>query len=176
MDLGPLQKGLNSLLPSDIVIKHLSEADIDFHARYCALSRVYKYLIWNSDTSSPFYRRFSWHICRSLDREKMQEAAQCLMGWHDFSSFQGANSSMISSEREILRFAIRGRTNGWVVTTVEANAFLKHLVRNIMGTLCEVGKGLMTVGEFKDILEAADRRRAGITAPAQGLFLKEVKY
>ena len=118
------------------------------------------------------------HLARLKENGRfvLREAAQCLMGWHDFASFQGANSSMTSTEREILRFSIRGRAKGWCITTVEANAFLKHMVRNIMGTLFEVGKGDMTVGEFKDILEAGDRRRAGITAPSQGLFLKEVKY
>ena len=171
-----LKKGLNSLLPPDIVVKELSEVDADFHARYSAKSRVYKYLIWNGNTLSPFYRRFSWHLHNQLDIEKMREAAECLIGWHDFASFQGADSKDRTSEREIMRFAIRGRLKGWIITTVEASAFLRHMVRNIMGTLIEVGKGGMTVEEFRDILESKDRSKAGITAPPQGLFLKEVKY
>ena len=171
-----LKKGLNSLLPPDIVVKELSEVDADFHARYSAKSRIYKYLIWRSDTFSPFYRRFSWQVHYQLDLEEMRKAAECLVGLHDFASFEGTGSASLTSEREIMRFTIRGRAKGWIVTTIEATAFLRHMVRNIMGTLIEVGKGSMTVAEFRDILESKDRSRAGITAPPQGLFLKKVKY
>jgi len=171
-----LKKGLNSLLPPDIVVKELSEVDADFHARYSAKSRVYKYLVWRGDTFSPFYRRFSWQMHYQLDLEEMRKAAECLVGLHDFASFEGTGSASLTSEREIMRFTIRGRAKGWIVTTIEATAFLRHMVRNIMGTLIEVGKGSMTVAEFRDILESKDRSRAGITAPPQGLFLKKVKY
>jgi len=176
IEIGSLKKGVNSLLPSDIVIKELTEVDVDFHARYDAKSRVYKYLIWNGDTLSTFYRRFSWQVPHQLDIEGMRKAGDYLLGWHDFASFQGADSKNSSSEREIMQFTIRGRSKGWIITTVEANAFLRHMVRNIMGTLLEVGRGSMRVKEFGDILESKERRRAGITAPPQGLFLKEVKY
>ena len=169
-------KGLNSLLPPDIVVKELSEVDADFHARYSAKSRIYKYLIWRGDTFSPFYRRFSWQVHYQLDLEEMRKAAECLVGLHDFASFEGTGSASLTSEREIMRFTIRGRAKGWIVTTIEATAFLRHMVRNIMGTLIEVGKGRMTVAEFRDIFESKDRSRAGITAPPQGLFLKKVKY
>lgn len=176
IDIESLKKGLNSLLPPDIVIKNLVEVDADFHARYSAKSRVYKYLIWQGDTLSTFYRRFSWQVPYQLGIERMRKAAGCLLGWHDFAAFQGANGENHSSEREIIKFTIRGRSKGWIITTVEASAFLRHMVRNIMGTLHEVGKGSMMVEEFRDILESRDRRRAGVTAPPQGLFLKEVKY
>jgi len=176
MELESLKKGLNGLLPPDIVIKELVEVDAEFHARYSAKSRVYRYLIWNGDSLSAFYRRFSWQVPHQLDIEKMRKAAECLIGWHDFAAFQGADSDNHSSEREIIKFTIRGRAKGWFITTIEASAFLKHMVRNIMGTLLEVGKGNMTVEEFKDILESRDRGRAGVAAPPQGLFLKEVKY
>ena len=171
-----LKKGLNSLLPPDIVLKELSEVDADFHARYSAKSRVYKYLIWRGDTFSPFCRRFSWQMHYQLDLEEMRKAAECLVGLHDFASFEGTGSASLSSEREIMRFTIRGRAKGWIVTTIEASAFLRHMVRNIMGTLIEVGKGSMTVAEFRNIFASKDRSRAGITAPPQGLFLKKVKY
>jgi tRNA pseudouridine38-40 synthase len=111
-----------------------------------------------------------------LDLEEMRKAAECLVGLHDFASFQGTGSASLSSEREIMRFTIRGRAKGWIVTTIEASAFLRHMVRNIMGTLIEVGKGSMTVAEFRNIFASKDRSRAGITAPPQGLFLKKVKY
>ena len=103
LDLGSLQKGLNSLLPPDIVIKEVTVADTDFHARYSAKSRIYKYLLWNGDILSPFHRRFSWHVHHQLDKARMQEAAQCLMGWHDFASFQGTGSICRTSEREVIR-------------------------------------------------------------------------
>ena len=171
-----LKKGLNSLLPPDIVVKELNEVDADFHARYGAKSRVYKYLIWRGEHFSPFYRRFSWQVHHLLNLEEMRKAAECLIGWHDFASFQGTGSASRSSEREIMRLTIRGRAKGWMVTTIEASAFLRHMVRNIMGTLIEVGKGSMTVEEFRYIFESKDRGMAGITAPPQGLFLKKVKY
>lgn len=176
LKLESLQRGLNSLLPPDIVVKEMTEADADFHARYSARSRVYKYLLWNGVTPSPFYGRYSWQVCHQLDRESMQEAAQSLVGWHDFASFQGTGSTTHTSEREVLRLALRGRPRGWIVLTIEATAFLRHMVRNIMGTLLEVGKGVMSVDEFRAVLDARDRSTAGITAPPQGLFLKEVKY
>jgi len=176
IELESLKKGLNSLLPPDIVIKNLVEVDANFHARYDAKSRVYKYLIFSGDSLSTFYRRYSWQVHHQLDVERMRKAADCLLGWHDFASFQGADGENHSSERKIVQFTIRGRAKGWIITTVEANAFLRHMVRNIIGTLLEVGKGSMIVEEFRDILESRDRRKGGITAPPQGLFLKEVKY
>ena len=176
MDLRSLKKGLNSLLPSDIVVKEVANADADFHARYSAKSRIYKYFLWNGEILSPFYRRFSWHVHHQLDREQMREAAQSLIGWHDFASFQGTGSVCRTSEREVIRFTLTGRAGGWLVITIEASAFLRHMVRNIAGTLLEVGKGFMSVNEFKTILGAKDRGKAGVTAPPQGLFLKEVRY
>jgi tRNA pseudouridine38-40 synthase len=148
----------------------------DFHARYSARSRIYQYLIWNNPMRSPFYRRFSWQVHDRLDCEAMRHASGCLMGWHDFASFQGAGSVCRSSEREMRRFTVRGQGGRWVIFTVEANSFLRHMVRNMVGTLIGVGRGSMSSEEFRAILDARDRSRAGITAPPQGLFLKEVKY
>ena len=176
LELISLHRGLNSLLPPDIVIKEMTEAQPDFHARYSARSRVYQYLIWNNRLRSPFYRRFSWQVHDHLDSDAMRQASGCLMGWHDFASFQGAGSICRSSEREIMRCTVRGRAGRWIIFTVEANSFLRHMVRNIVGTLIEVGKESMTLDEFRAILDARDRSRAGITAPPQGLFLKEVRY
>ena len=176
IDFDSLKKGLNSLLPPDIVIKELTEVDADFHARYSAKSRVYKYLIWNGDGLSTFYRRFAWHIPHPLDINKLRKAAECLFGLHDFASFRGSGSTCYFTAREIVQFTMRGRTRGWIITTIEATAFLRHMVRNIMGTLVEVGKGDMTIEAFMDIVKSKDRKKAGMPAPPQGLFLKEVKY
>jgi len=176
LDLASLHRGLNRLLPRDIVIKEMVEVSPDFHARYSARSRIYQYLVWNNRVRSPFYRRFSWQVRDHLDSDAMRRASGCLVGWHDFASFQGAGSVCRSSEREILRWTVGGRAGRWIVFTVEANSFLRHMVRNIVGTLIEVGRGGLTPAEFRVVLEARDRSRAGITAPPQGLFLKEVRY
>ncbi len=176
LELASLHRGINSLLPPDIVIKEMTEAPQDFHARYSARSRVYQYLIWNNRMRSPFYRRFSWQVHDGLDVETMRQTSGCLMGWHDFASFQGSGSMCRTSEREVMRFTVRGRSGGWIIFAIEANSFLRHMVRNIVGTLVEVGRGGMTSEEFRAILDARDRSRAGITAPPQGLFLKEVRY
>jgi tRNA pseudouridine38-40 synthase len=175
-DLKSLHRGLNSLLPRDVVVKEMTEAQPDFHARYSARSRVYQYLIWNNRIRSPFYGRFSWQVHEHLDCDLMGQASGCLLGWHDFASFQGSGSVCRTSEREIMRFTVRGRAGRWIIITVEANSFLRHMVRNIVGTLIEVGRGRMSSEAFSAILHARDRSRAGITAPPQGLFLKEVKY
>ena len=176
MELTSLHRGLNSLLPPDIVIKEMTEAPQDFHARYSARSRVYQYRIWNNPVRSPLYRRFSWQVHDGLDGDAMRQASGCLMGWHDFASFQGTGSVCRTSEREVLRCTVRGKSGRWIIFTVEANSFLRHMVRNIVGTLVEVGRGCMTSEGFRAILDARDRSRAGITAPPQGLFLKDVKY
>lgn len=176
MNLASLHRGLNSLLPPDVVIKEMTEVREDFHARYSAKSRIYQYLIWNSSIRSPFYQRFSWQVVQQLDMDAMRQAARYLIGSHDFSSFQGTGSVCRSPVREVVTFTIRGRTGKWIIVTVEANSFLRHMVRNIVGTLIDVGKGTMSAEEFRIVLEARDRSRAGVTAPPQGLFLKEVKY
>lgn len=176
LDLTSLHRGLNSLLPQDVAVKEMTEALPDFNARYSARSRVYQYLILNNRMRSPFYGRYSWQVHDHLNCDAMRQAAGCLMGWHDFASFQGSGSVCRTSEREMMRFTIRGRAGRWIIITVEANSFLRHMVRSIVGTLVEVGRDRMTSEEFKAILDARDRSGAGVTAPPQGLFLKEVKY
>ena len=131
---------------------------------------------WNGDIPSPFYARYSWHVHYRLDKMAMKQAAEILLGLHDFTSFQGVGSVCHTSEREVKRSTLVGHPRRWFVFTIEASAFLRHMVRNIVGTLIEVGRGSMSIDEFRDVLEARDRSVAGITAPPQGLFLKEVKY
>ena len=175
LDTYALLKGTNSLLPSDILIKSVEKVPEDFHARFSAKSRIYEYRIWNAPQPSVFYRSFSWWVQAPLDVEKMQQAALCLIGWRNFSSFQGADHEKVSPEREVMEAAFR-REGAEVIFFIQANAFLRHMVRNIMGTIVEVGKNKMSHQEFVEIVEAQDRTKAGKTAPAQGLFLKEVCY
>ena len=171
-----LQRGLNSLLPPDIVIRSAEEADPQFHAQYGARRKTYRYVILNCEVPSALCRNYSWHLSGPLDVQAMQEASGVLLGRQDFSSFQGADADTEDPVREVYRAEWSVEGKNFLHFTVEADGFLKHMVRNIMGTLAEVGRGKISVQEFERILAARDRRQAGITAPAQGLFLVEVKY
>lgn len=170
-----IKKALNSMLPQDIVITESVEVEEKFHARYQAKSRVYQYLIWNYKIPSPFFRRYSWFVATKLDLVKMQEAGSLLIGRHDFSSFQGANRTESSPIRKIIKIEIKN-IGRFLIFTIEADSFLRHMVRNIVGTLVEVGKGKLSLDDFKKIIISKDRTKAGPAAPAHGLFLREVKY
>ncbi|HVO67456.1 MAG TPA: tRNA pseudouridine(38-40) synthase TruA [Syntrophales bacterium] len=167
--------GINSLLPRDIVIKHLAEVDAAFHARYDTKSKVYLYQIYNSLIRSALYRHYAWFIHEPLNTARMKEAALLLVGTFDFSSFCAANCGIKDHVRTVFNIDME-MNQAMVKFVIEANGFLKYMVRNIIGTLVDVGKGKMSSGELISILEAKDRKRAGITAPAHGLFLKEVRY
>lgn len=175
LDLTALLKGTNSLIPPDILIKSMEEVPEDFHARFSAKSRIYEYRIWNALQPSVFYRSYSWWIKTPLDVEVMHKSALYLIGWHNFSSFQGADHEKVFPEREVRRVAFR-HEGPEVIFFIQANAFLRHMVRNIIGTIVEVGKSKMSYQGFVEIVEARDRTKSGKTAPAQGLFLKEVCY
>ncbi len=171
----PLQKGLNSLLPEDIYVKEVVEVPLKFHARYSAKSKTYEYRILNRQEPDIFLRRYVWHIPVALDIEAMKECVPMLVGTHDFSSFMSSGGAAKSPIRTVLRASLE--TNGAMVHfTIEANGFLKHMVRNIVGTLVKVGFGKVTVEGFQEIFFSRDRKLAGIKAPAQGLFLLKVSY
>ena len=174
-DLRRLQKGLNALTPDDIVVKQVELAPDSFDARRDARSRVYQYRIWNHPVPSAFYRGFSWHVYDPLNLSPMQEAIRFLEGEHNFASFQAAGCDALHPVRKIYRNML-SQEGDFLVYTVEATAFLRHMVRNIVGTLVEVGRGERRPAAFAELLPAQDRRLAGPTAPAQGLFLVEVKY
>lgn len=174
-DLRRLHKGLNALTPPDIVVKSAEPVPDSFDARRDAKSRVYRYRIWNHPFPSAFHRRFSWHVYDPLDLASMQEAIRFLEGEHNFASFQAAGCDAAHPVRRIYCNSL-GREDDFLVYTVEATAFLRHMVRNIVGTLVEVGGGERSPAEFADLLKAQDRTRAGPTAPPHGLFLVEVKY
>jgi len=175
-ELNSLKKSVNRLLPQDIVVAMAEEAPLEFHSRYDATARVYWYFIWNARDWSPFYSRYSWHIMQPLDLSAMKEAAKTLIGIHDFSSFQGADKNVVNPVRQILSVQLKKVRKDMVLFEIQANAFLKHMVRNITGTLVDAGRGKLTPEGFKEILEKRDRQLASATAPAQGLFLKKVKY
>ncbi len=169
-------RGLNSLLPPDIVIKSVEEVPEDFHPQFNARNKIYQYVILNRKIPSAIHRHFSWHIPFPLDVSALQQAAACLIGKKDFSSFQAADDEPTYPVREVRRAQWCVREGDLLDFFIEADGFLKHMVRNIVGTLVDVGKGKISVADFQKIIEAKDRRLAGMTAPAQGLFLLAIKY
>ncbi len=172
---GSLLKGINSLLPGDIVVKDLIDTDDDFHARYSAKSKIYLYWIFNNPVRTTLYRNYSWYVRAPLDVDVMGEAAILLKGSHDFSSFCAAGCDSEDHIRTVIDTSVDMK-GGMISFAVEANGFLRYMVRNIVGLLVDVGKGIVTPDGFKEIMGAMDRTKAGITAPPQGLFLREVRY
>ena len=175
VDLRQLHRGLNAVTPPDIVVKEVERVADSFDARRDCRSRVYQYRIWNHPLPTVFYRRYSWHVYDPLNLEAMEEAVRFLEGEHDFASFQASGCDAAHSVRKVYRNTLC-RQEEFLIYTIEATAYLRHMVRNIIGTLVEVGRGERSVTDFADLLRARDRTRAGPTAPPQGLFLVEVKY
>ena len=181
---GTLLRALNATLPRDIRVLEVADAPPDFHPRYSARSKTYTYRILNSAVDLAFERRWSWHLAAPLDVDAMQEAAAFLVGPQDFASFQGAGSSSRTTERTIGSVVVARRApvfadpsrESIVAITVTGDGFLRHMVRNIVGTLVEVGQGRRAAGTMPAVLESRDRRNAGATAPPQGLFLVKVEY
>jgi tRNA pseudouridine38-40 synthase len=170
-----IRRALNALLPSDIRILKTEELSREFHARYSALGKRYEYRIWNGSVRSAFHDRYAWWIPVPLDFEAMQTACIVLIGRHDFSSFRSAGCDGKHAVREVKICGWR-RKGQLLVFYIEANAFLKYMVRAIVGTLVEVGMGKSLADTFAEILRACDRTKAGMTAPARGLFLASVFY
>lgn len=170
-----LERALNALTPDDITIKKVEIVADSFDARRDGRSRIYEYRILNRPTPSPFHRKYAWHVHDALDVPAMREAIICLEGEHDFSSFRAADCEAIHPIRTVYRTDI-DHTGEFVVFSIEATAFLRHMVRNIVGTLVEIGRHQRKPQSFADLLEARDRTKAGLKAPAQGLFLVKVKY
>ena len=170
-----IRRGLNALTPGDITIKEVEIVPDCFDARRDGRSRVYEYRILNRPTPSPFYLNRAWHLHQPLDVNAIREAISCLIGEHDFSSFRAAGCDAVHPIRKVYQVSLDA-CGGPLVFNIEATAFLRHMVRNIVGTLVEVGFGLRTPQSFSELLEARDRTKAGQTAPACGLYLVEVKY
>jgi tRNA pseudouridine38-40 synthase len=170
-----IRKALNSLLPHDILVKKVMEVDEDFHARK-AKSKIYEYRILNQGLRSVFDRGYVWHISQALDLEEMKKATEYLVGEFDFSAFRSVGTPTRTAVRRIIRAEWKKSRNGIIRFEVEANGFLKQMVRAIVGTLVEVGKGRITAADFQRVVLSRERKAAGPTAPAHGLFLKKVKY
>ena len=175
IDLHRLRRGLNALTPQDITIKVIEIVHDSFDARRDGRSRTYEYRVLNRSTPSPFYLKYAWHVHDLLDVRAMRGAIRYLEGEHDFSSFRAAGCDAAHPVRKVYRVSLDERGE-LLVFTIEATAFLRHMFRNIVGTLVEVGRGLRAPQSFVELLDGRDRTKAGATAPAHGLFLIEVKY
>lgn len=170
-----ITRALNALTPEDIGIRDVLRVDDAFDVRRSARRRTYVYRIWTRRVPSPFWRRYAWHLTRALDVAAMSAGAGLLQGVHDFTSFRAAGCDAAQPVRAVTRSEVT--VSGDLLSyTIEANAFLRHMVRNIVGTLVEVGSGRRTAQDIPALLQLRDRSAAGETAPAHGLCLTRVDY
>ncbi|MDA8084993.1 MAG: tRNA pseudouridine(38-40) synthase TruA [Nitrospiraceae bacterium] len=180
------RRAVNAKLPPDIRIRSAVETDGQFHPRFSAIRKSYLYLISTDRIRSPFLYPYLWYVMADLDIARMHDSAAMLLGAHDFSAFRGSGCGAKTTHRTVLSLEIDAMEEISFMTTplrgefirirIEANAFLRHMVRNIVGTLVGVGSGKTSPAEFREILESCDRTKAGPTAPPQGLFLEEIIY
>jgi tRNA pseudouridine38-40 synthase len=168
-------RGLNSVLPRSIAIHSVVPVADDFDARFSARGKLYRYSIWTAQTRTPLRDRYVWHLRRALDAGLMHQAGQALVGRHDFAAFRAADCERRTTERTLTRLAVT-RTDDLVTIEVEADAFLKNMVRIIVGTLAEIGFGKRPPTDMQRLLDGRDRTQGGVTAPPQGLTLVRVYY
>jgi len=192
-----LQRALNASLPWDVRVVNVREADAAFHARFSARAKTYRYVLCNGPFVSPFEHRYVWHVREPLDLDAMQAAAQTLVGTHDFAAFCSSGSTPATTVRTIVRSSMTTRAGSalllppgapgavqagrvdestLLVYEVIGNGFLRHMVRAIVGTLVDIGRGRHPPAWMAALLEDGRRSDAGATAPAQGLFLVRVDY
>jgi tRNA pseudouridine38-40 synthase len=176
LPLSAYVKGMNALLPEDVAVHAASIEPETFDARRSARGKRYRYVIENLETRAPLTRHQAWQLFGRLDVAAMADAARLLVGRHDFAAFQASDCAARHAVREVRRLDVLGEAGGRIDVVVEATAFVKHMVRNVVGTLVEVGRGKRAPASMTELLERRDRREAGPTAPPQGLFLEEVFY
>jgi len=178
-----LVQAINFYLPNDIVVKSARKVSGEFHSQYSTKSKIYRYTILNNNTGSAINRNFCYYYSGDLNIEKMQKVSKTLVGRHDFSAFKSKSDNAcptnsfrrVSNIRTIKKLEIK-KNGKHLLFTIEADGFLYKMVRSIVGTLLEVGKGKMTITEFKRVSRSGIRSLAGATVPAKGLCLLKVKY
>ena len=168
-------RALNSVLPPTIVVTGADEVDAAFDAQFSAVNKLYRYRVFNSRDRSPFELRRSWHVNTTLDVESMSSLSRILLGKKDFSSFRASGCVARDPVRTLSRCEIT-RDGDIISFELEADGFLRHMVRNIVGTLVDVGRHRFSTDDFAEILDARDRTRAGRAAPPHGLYLVRVDY
>ncbi|MBU8899776.1 tRNA pseudouridine(38-40) synthase TruA [Corallococcus sp. H22C18031201] len=176
LPLKAYRMGLNGMLPSDIAVVAAEEVPAEFDPRRWSRGKRYRYRVSNRPTRSPLRRDTHWEVFAPLDVEAMRRAARVLEGRHDFSAFRASDCQAKHAMREIRSLRVEGTRGDAVSFVVEGTAFLKHMVRNLVGTLVDVGKGKRPEAWVAEVLASLDRKRAGPTAPPQGLVLEEVFY
>jgi tRNA pseudouridine38-40 synthase len=171
-----LLRALNAHLPDDVRVIRVESASSEFHARFDARRKTYRYRICDGPAMSPFDRLYAWHLPGALDTDAMDDAAHMLEGRHDFAAFQTAGGATRTTERTVERSSVHRDTASIVAYEISGEGFLRHMVRAIAGTLVEIGRGRATSASMRDVLASRDRSKAGSTAPAKGLFLVSVEY
>ncbi len=168
--------GIKGLLPEDIRIKSVIKGPLYFHSRYHAKKKTYIYRIQMGTPPSIFLKEYCWHIKENLDLMIVKEALSYIVGTHDFKVFQASGSSVRTTIRTIYQANINYGDHGHIVITITGNGFLRHMVRNIVGTIVEIGRKKIPPSKIKSLIELGDRSLAGPTAPAHGLFLSHIYY
>jgi tRNA pseudouridine38-40 synthase len=190
IESGVLTRALNARLPPDVRVVSAEETAPDFHARFRATAKTYRYRIYNADVITPFERHYAWHVFGPVNVEAMDTAAKVLEGRHDFAAFQTSSGTTGTTERTVTRSQVAranlehtGLTDGVprvlrgvIVYEITGDGFLRHMVRAIAGTLVDIGRGRRPIEQMREVLDSRDRGRAGPTAPACGLFLVGVEY
>jgi tRNA pseudouridine38-40 synthase len=180
-----LLRGLNACLPKDVRVVRVEAAAPEFHARFAARSKMYRYWLETAPIASPFHHRYAWHVAQPLDLDAMAAGAAALIGTHDFAAFRSTGSETMDAVRTITRSEIIGDPAGTAVGVdgtallayeISGNGFLRHMVRAIVGTLVEIGRGARSVSSIASLLAGGNRGDAGATAPPHGLFLVRVDY
>jgi tRNA pseudouridine38-40 synthase len=167
---------LTALLPKDILIRQIEEVDSNFHARFSSRAKVYDYLICPHSRNIPFFRHYIWFIPELVELDLIKTGLSLLTGEHDFSSFQSQGSEVPHAVRTLYQAVLLPGPGGGFKLRFVANGFLRHMVRNMVGTLIRVGLKRISINKLEEILKAKDRSQAGEMAPPQGLFLRKVFY
>jgi len=176
IELHGIRRGLNSMLPESIAIREVTEVPLDFHPRFSATGKHYRYLIYRGADRSPRWRERAWHHPVELAVAPMRAAATSLLGEHDFAAFRAVGCAAKTTVRTITSIDVTEAADDVLILDVRGNAFLRNMVRILVGTLSEVGRGYRESAQVAKILASRDRSLAGMTAPAHGLELIEVRY